>query len=53
MDGDKESILVSYRYAPKTSKVGIILLGFTKLLIALMAIYNIISLLIYSPFNLS
>ena len=52
MDGDGGSISVSYGYALKTSKVGIILLGPTKSLIALMAIYNIISLLIYSPFNL-
>ena len=52
MDGDKGSILVSYRYALKTNKIGTILLGPTKLLTALTAIYNIISLLIYLPFNL-
>ena len=52
-DGDKESISVSYRYIPKTNKVSIILLGPIKLLTALTAIYNIISLSIYSPFNLS
>ena len=53
MDGDGGSISVSYKYAPKTNKVGTILLGPTKSLTALTAIYNNIFLLIYSPFNLS
>ena len=52
MDRDKGSISVSYKYALKTNKVGIIPLGSIKSLTALTAIYNIISLLIYSPFNL-
>jgi hypothetical protein len=47
------SILVSYKYTPKTSKVGIIPSGSAKLLIALTAIYNIIFLLICLSFNLS
>ena len=53
MDKDKESISVSYKYILKTNKVGIILLGPTKLLTALIAICNIIILSIYLPFNLS
>ena len=52
MDRDKRSILVSCKYALKTNKVGTILLNPVKLLIALIAICNIISLLIYLPFNL-
>ena len=52
-DRDRGSILVSHRYTLKTSNIGIILLGLTKLLTALTAIYNIISLLMYLSFNLS
>jgi len=51
-DKNKKFILVSYKYILKTNKVSIILLSPTKLLIALIAIYNIISLLIYLFFNL-
>ena len=52
MDRDRGSVSVSYGYILKTNKVDIILLGPAKLLTALTAIYNIISLLIYSLFNL-
>jgi hypothetical protein len=52
-DKNKGSILVSYKYTLKISKVGIIPLGLTESLTALTAIYNIISLLIYLSFNLS
>jgi hypothetical protein len=45
-------ILVSYEYTPKTNNISTILLGLAKLLIALTAIYNIISLLICLSFNL-
>jgi len=44
-DGDRVSILVIYRYAPKTKRVGTILSGLAKLLIAFIAIYRLISLL--------
>jgi hypothetical protein len=47
------SILVSYKYTPKTNKVDIIPSSLAKSLIALTAIYNIISLLICLSFNLS
>ena len=47
MDSNRASILVIYRYALKTKKVEIILFGLVKLLIALTAIYKLISLLTY------
>jgi hypothetical protein len=50
---EKGSILVSREYTLKTSKIGTMLFGLAELLIALTAIYNIISLLICLFFNLS
>ena len=41
-DGDGASILVIYRYALKTKKVGIILSNLAKLLIAFIAICRLI-----------
>ena len=52
MDGDGASILVIYRYAPKTKKVGIILSSLAELLIAFTAICRFISLLTYLSVNL-
>ena len=42
MDSDKASILVICGYAPKTKKVGIILSGLAKLLIAFIVICRLI-----------
>jgi hypothetical protein len=50
---EEGSILVSCEYTPKTNKIGTIPSGPAELLIALTAIYNIISLLICLSFNLS
>ena len=47
MDSDKVFILVIYKYTPKTKKVGTIPSSPAKLLIAFIAIYRLISLLIY------
>jgi hypothetical protein len=44
--GEEGFILISRGYVLKTSNISTILLGLAKLLIALTAIYNIISLLI-------
>jgi hypothetical protein len=49
---EKEFIFVSYKYMLKTSKISISLLRLTKLLIVFIAIYNIISLLMFLFFNL-
>ena len=53
IDKDKGSILVSRRYALKTSKVSTMLLGPAKLLTALTAICSTISLLICLSFSSS
>ena len=47
MDSDKVFILVIYRYTLKTKRVETILSSLVKLLIAFIAIYRLISLLIY------
>ena len=52
MDGNKASILVIYKYAPKTKKVGTIPSGPAELLIAFIAIYRLISLLTCSSASL-
>ena len=53
MDGDRVSILVIYRYALKTKKIGTILSSLAKLLIAFIAIYKLIFLLTCLSANLS
>ena len=52
-DSDGVSILVIYRYALKTKKVGTILSNLAKLLIAFTAICRLISLLICLSASLS
>ena len=47
MDNNRAFILVIYKYALKTKRVGIILSSLAKLLIAFIAIYKFISLLTY------
>jgi hypothetical protein len=50
---EERSILISCEYTSKTSNISIMSLGLAELLIALTAVYNIISLLIYLFFSLS
>jgi hypothetical protein len=52
MDNNKASILVIYKYAPKTKRVRIILFSLAELLIVFIAIYKLISLLTYSSASL-
>ena len=52
-DSDRASILVIYGYAPKTKRVGTILSGLAKSLIAFIAICKLISLLTYLSASLS
>ena len=52
IDSDRVSILVIYGYVLKTKRVGIILSGLAKLLIAFIAICRLIFLLICSSISL-
>jgi hypothetical protein len=53
MNIDKASVLVIYKYAPKTKRIGIILSSLAELLIAFTAICKLISLLTYLSTSLS